>query len=84
MPPKPDHFTSCYDKQDKKYKSLQSAWEDCEKDELCQGVCDENCDHADWRVCYGEEKPSNGACFHRRTVTPYPGMLLDVEEGRFY
>ena len=73
-PPKPKHFASCYYKQDEKYKSIQKAWEDCEKDEMCQGVYDENCDHDGWGLCYGGEKSSTSTCFYRRTVAPHPGM----------
>ena len=72
-PPTPEYKTSCHEKQDNRYESLQNAWEDCVKDSLCKGVYDSECDDEHWRLCYGEPKSSRNSCIYPRISTSSDG-----------
>ena len=75
-PPTPEYQTSCYEKQDNRYQSLQTAWEDCVKDSLCKGVYDSECDDKYWRLCYGDSKSSRNSCIYPRVLTPSQGKPI--------
>ena len=65
-PPAPELYTSCHDKQDTEYQTLQSAWDDCVKDSSCKGVYDNDCDNDKLRLCYGLPKASSSdTCLYR-------------------
>merc|ERR1712038_354611 len=67
-PPAPNLYTSCSDKQKAKYQTLQSAWDDCVKDSSCTGVIDYDCDNDNYRLCYGQPRPSSSdTCIYRNS-----------------
>ena len=76
-PPAPEYYTSCHDKQDTEYQTLQSAWDDCIKDSSCKGVYDNDCDNDNWRLCNGLPKPSSSdTCLYRNSGSQIKKLTL--------